>query len=114
MRPESHCLCSLLPHFRAQCNIAILQHPAERRKYHGTARMVTLAIDNARLKRCLYFAPGELEQMFEGQNPYILFPCAEAIDCEQVELTERDTVIAIDGTWSEAGKVLNRNLHLRS
>lgn len=114
LRPQHHCLCELLPRFRAQCNIAILQHPAERKKYHGTARMVTLAIENAQLKRGLYFAPGEIERMFEGQNPYILFPSSDAVDCEKIELTDRDTVIAIDGTWSEAGKVLTRNPALKS
>ncbi len=114
LRPEEHCLCALVPRFRAQCNVLILQHPNERKKYHGTARMVTAAIENARIRRGLYFREGEIERMLANQNSYIMFPGGDSIDCENIELSSSDTVLVIDGTWSEAGKVLTRNSALGS
>ena len=38
-RPESHCVCGLVPPFEAHCGLLVLQHPHERRKYYSTARL---------------------------------------------------------------------------
>lgn len=45
-------------------------------------------------------------------NPYetyMLYPGAQAADCEEVELSDRHLVIVIDGTWDEAQKIVYRN-----
>lgn len=109
MRPESHCVCGFITPFKAHCNILILQHPHERKKYYSTAKLVLQGITNSRLLRGVVFQPGELEQACADQNPYVLYPSATSHDCEAVELDEKSTVIVLDGTWSEAGKILRRN-----
>jgi DTW domain-containing protein YfiP len=109
LRPESHCLCSSISPFEAHCNILILQHPNEWRKYYSTAKLVAKCLTNARLLRAVSFEPGVIERALSGQQPYLLFPTKTAQDCEEVVLPPNTTVIAIDGTWDEARKVLRRN-----
>jgi len=113
-RPQTHCICWLITPFAAHCNILILQHPHERKKYYSTAKLVVKALTNSRLMRGLEFEPGELEKALLGQKAFMLFPSALAQDCEEVALDSDSTVIVIDGTWSEAGKIVTRNPILRS
>ena len=108
-RPVDHCLCHLITPFEVHCNILILQHPNERRKYNSTSKLVTRALRNARIIRGLIFDPQEIRQALTGQNALLLFPSEEAEDCETLPLDRSNTVIVLDGTWSEAGKVLSRN-----
>lgn len=108
-RPSSHCVCGFIAPFTAHCNFLILQHPHERRKYYSTAKLVLHGVINSRLLRGLAFEPGVLEAALEGQTPYLLYPGNDAQDCETVHLDENSTVIVLDGTWSEAGKILRRN-----
>lgn len=114
IRPTSHCVCKLIPPFRAHCNLLLLQHPHERRKYYSTAKMVALAIENARLMRGLYFEQKAIEAAIAGKKPFLLFPGEEAQSCKEARLDDDSMVIVLDGTWSEAGKVLNRNPILQS
>lgn len=109
LRPAAHCYCGLITPFKAHCNILILQHPHERRKYYSTARLTQRALINSRLMRGLIFDPGSIERALGAQIPYLLFPGADAIDCETIALDSSHTVIVVDGTWSEAGKVVRRN-----
>ena len=109
LRPESHCVCAFINPFKAHCNILILQHPNEWRKYYSTAKLVTKAITNARALRGVAFETGGIEKALSGQQPYILFPSKTAIDCESVRFESNSTVIVIDGTWGEAGKIMLRN-----
>lgn len=111
-RPSSHCLCSLIPQFHAHFNLLILQHPHERKKYYSTARMVNRAIENSHLVRGLLFDESELEPIFSNQKVYLLFPGEGSQDCQQVSLDQDSTVVVLDGTWSEAGKIFNRNAFL--
>lgn len=108
-RPLSHCLCSLIKQFDAHCNIIILQHPNERRKYYSTAKIVTRSIKNSRLLQGVEFEEKFLEEILSQTNPYLLFPGPDSRDCESFALNKSDTIIALDGTWSEAGKLLSRN-----
>jgi DTW domain-containing protein len=87
----------------------MLQHPHERRKYYSTAKMVALAIENSRLMRGLYFEEGVIEKALVGQDTYLLFPGEGAQSCLDISLNETSTVVVLDGTWSEAGKLLRRN-----
>lgn len=111
-RPSSHCLCSLIPRFRAHANLLILQHPHERKKYYSTARMVSQAIENCRLVRGLYFEGHALDSVAPDQQVYLLFPGEGSRDCTEVDLDHRSTVVVLDGTWSEAGKLFYRNPEL--
>ena len=97
----------------AHCNILILQHPNEYRKYYSTAKLVLKGITNARLLRGIEFDAAVLRQTLAGQSPYLLFPTKDATDCEEIILNANHTIIAIDGTWDEARKIVHRNPALR-
>ena len=109
LRPVDHCLCKFVLPFEAHCNFLILQHPNERRKYNSTSKLVTRALTNSRIVRGLIFDPQEIRSALDGQNAFLLFPSIDAADCETLPLDNGNTVIVLDGTWSEAGKVLSRN-----
>lgn len=113
-RPQSHCVCDLAQPFRAHCNILILQHPHERRKYHSTTKLLTRAVVNSTLLRGIEFDSDALTRMLANQRAFLLYPGAAARDCGDVRLDERSTVIAIDGTWVEARKIVFRNPFLRA
>ena len=107
-------MCALVPPFKAHCDLLILQHPRERTKYYSTAKIVRKAITNSHLMRGVDFEPGSLESALRERDAYVLYPAPGALDVESVELTEKSTVVVLDGTWSEAGKILTRNPYLRS
>ena len=113
-RPKTHCVCSLIAPFEAHTNILILQHPNERRKYYGTAKLVAKGITNARILTGIEFAPGAIQQAIGSHIPYLLFPSLEAKDCESVVLDKSATVVVIDGTWHEAKKIVFRNPFLKT
>ena len=113
-RPKSHCQCDSIIPFEAHCNLLILQHPHERRKYYGTAKIAAKAIRNSKLLRGIQFAPGEIERAISPKKPYLLYPGKDASDCESILLDQDDIVIVIDGTWDEAGKILYRNPMLKT
>ena len=108
-RPTTHCVCRLIEPFKAHSNILILQHPHERKKYYSTAKLVLGAVTNSKLLRGIAFQEQILREAIGDKTPYLLFPGEAALDCEQVVLDESHTIIVIDGTWSEAGKILRRN-----
>jgi DTW domain-containing protein YfiP len=92
----------------------ILQHPNEQKKHYSTAKLVAQGITNCRIVRGVEFEPGVIEKAIEGQEPYLLFPSPGAVSCETVALKPNSTVIVIDGTWSEAKKIVFRNPILRT
>ena len=108
-RPESHCVCRLVAPFEAHCSFLILQHPNERRKYYSTVRLLKSALTNLKVLQGVTFEGDGISAAIGGKQAYILFPSPDAADCSEVKLSADDTVIVIDGTWSEAGKILRRN-----
>lgn len=112
-RPCTHCLCEAVTPIVAHCNFLLLQHPHERRKYHATAKLLLRALSNAALIRGIYFEKQQIDAALVGQKPYLLFPSKDAVDATEVKLDRHSTVIVIDGTWAEAGKILYRNQFLK-
>jgi len=112
-RPVAHCQCGLIPTMTAHCRLLVLQHPHERRKYYSTARLLVRAVAGARLLRGVVFAPGEIEEALAGTEGFLLFPSPTSRPCEGVALSSNTTVIVLDGTWSEAGKIYHRNPFLQ-
>lgn len=113
-RPSSHCLCDQIETFKAHTNFLILQHPHEKRKYYSTAKLVLKSISNSEMLRGIEFDPAFLQQKLSAGNFYLLYPGADSIDCQSLTLSSQDTIVVLDGTWSEAGKILHRNPILHS
>lgn len=112
-RPSFQCVCSLVAPFEAHVNTLVLQHPNERKKYYSTAKLLSSAVTNCTLLRGVEFDPEFLACKTVGQNCYLLYPSAEARDCSEVALSTADTVVVVDGTWREAGKIIYRNPFLQ-
>jgi DTW domain-containing protein YfiP len=112
-RPSFQCVCSLVAPFAAHVNTVVLQHPNERKKYYSTAKLLSSAVTNCTLLRGLEFDHNFLAQKTSGQRCYLLYPSPEAVDCSEVPLSTEDTVIVVDGTWREAGKIIYRNPFLQ-
>lgn len=76
----------------------------------GTLRMVQLSLPAATVRRGVEFADDPVvgELCNREPQPYVLYPGPGAVDLE--ELAGRPiTLIAIDGTWSQARQLLTRN-----
>ena len=59
-RPESHCLCALIPALTPRTRVVVLQHPSEARHALNTARLAVLGLQGARrdvYKRQLMLRP---------------------------------------------------------
>ncbi|MFN8390784.1 MAG: tRNA-uridine aminocarboxypropyltransferase [Bdellovibrionota bacterium] len=110
VRPLSHCVCGFIEPFTAHCNLLLLQHPHERRKYCSTTKLVMNAIRNARMLRGVEFDENEIRSAIaDSSRTYLLYPSSNARPCETAHLDSDCTVIVIDGTWDEAQKIVYRN-----
>lgn len=113
-RPVTHCCCCLAPAFKAHCDILVLQHPNEWRKYYGTLKVLKSIVTNCQVLRGIDFELSVFNQLLAGRRPFILFPGAQSSKCEDVELGSNNVLVAIDGTWDEAKKILFRNQFLQA
>ncbi len=75
--------------------------------------MVTRAISNSILLRGQIFDESNFKNKFSGQKTYLLYPSHNALDCQNIALDSDSTVVVLDGTWDEAGKILHRNQFLK-
>ena len=111
-RPQSTCYCSHLPRLETVTRVVLLQHPRERDMAIGTARMANLCLPNSELhvgvdwehsavlRRALGdpSRPAVLLYPSEGQHQPVPMPSAGPF-----------TLIVVDGTWSQARKVVREN-----
>lgn len=109
VRPTSHCVCNLIAPFQAHCNLLVLQHPHERKKYYSTVKLLRRAVTNVKLLRGCVFEAGEIERAIGDHQPYILYPSRDATPCDSLQLHSSHVAIVVDGTWDEAGKIMFHN-----
>ncbi len=82
-------------------------------KYYSTAKLALAAIKNSRVLPGVEFEPGQIRDAVGGGKTFVLYPSPDAQSCEDVVLDSESTVIVVDGTWEEAGKIVYRNPELR-
>jgi DTW domain-containing protein YfiP len=110
LRPESHCLCALIPRLDSRTRVLVLQHPSEVNHALNTGKLATLGLSNAQL------VVGEVfENMHELLNPpgyqaRLLFP---GDDAQPLAMQDKDALpmllVVPDGTWRKARKLLHLN-----
>jgi DTW domain-containing protein YfiP len=89
LRPQSMCYCRELVTIRSNLRFVILQHPLERRKTIGTARLAHLLLEDSILISDVDFSSNKtVELSYPGK---------------------RRTIFVIDGTWSCATKIMRLN-----
>lgn len=111
-RPTSVCVCGLAPGLSTRTRVLLLQHPRESRMPVGTARLAHLGLSGSHLRVGLDFAedPVVRAALAERPVPFVLFPGADAVDARTLpRVGPPHTVIVIDGTWTQAKKLLRLN-----
>ena len=111
-RPQTHCLCPLIPHLSSHTRVLILQHPDETAHALNTARLAALGLTNAELRVGERFS--ELESELAGREAWLLFPGEGAQSVEQLAAADAGDpaarlLIVPDGTWRKARRILHCN-----
>ncbi|MDO6707129.1 tRNA-uridine aminocarboxypropyltransferase [Photobacterium sp. 1_MG-2023] len=114
------CICQWVEQVDAKTELWILQHPTEVKQPLGTARILTLALPNARLWVGENFSHDEtLNALLSDPNRRVavLYPGEQASPLSQSASEQSHhpitTLILLDGTWKKAYKMwqLSENLH---
>jgi DTW domain-containing protein YfiP len=90
--------------------VVILQHPRERDVGIGTVRLARLGLAGCELRRDVDFSDDPVvRQALASGNAYLLFPGPDAIDVETADFPSPITLVVLDGTWTQAQKLLKAN-----
>ncbi|HZS37292.1 MAG TPA: tRNA-uridine aminocarboxypropyltransferase [Polyangia bacterium] len=110
-RPAVVCYCAVLPSLATRTRVLVLQHPRERDVGIGTARMAHLALPGSILRVGVDFSadPVVASTLASGAPSYLLFPGAGARDLRELPTDEPITLVVVDGTWSQARKLVRVN-----
>lgn len=109
-RPQSHCLCALIPSLDSRTRVVLLQHPSEVNHALNTARLAALGLRNAELRVGEVFE--DLAQWLEvpGYRTGVLFPGEDAQALQGYDADARPWLLVVpDGTWRKARKLLHLN-----
>lgn len=109
LRAESVCWCKHLPVLEARTRVLILQHPRERDVAIGTARMAHLALPGSELRIGTDFSKDPVVAEALRGPAYLLYPGPDAVDIETFAPPGPITLVLVDGTWSNARKLVRRN-----
>ncbi|VVO31949.1 tRNA-uridine aminocarboxypropyltransferase [Pseudomonas fluorescens] len=110
LRPETHCLCPLIPQLDSRTRVLLLQHPSEVNHALNTARLAALGLINAELIVGEVFEdlPELLNQ--PGYQARLLFPGDDAQALQAYTSTDQPLLLVVpDGTWRKARKLLHLN-----
>lgn len=110
MRPQSHCLCPLIPSLDSRTRVLLLQHPSEVNHALNTARLAALGLNNAELIVGEVFEdlPALLHQ--PGYQARLLFPAEDAQPMQPYTASDEPLLLVVpDGTWRKARKMLHLN-----
>jgi len=110
LRPQTHCLCPLIPHLDSRTRVLLLQHPSEVSHALNTARLAALGLSNAELIVGEVFE--DLPKLLNrpGYQARLLFPAEDAQPLQVYAPTEEPLLLVVpDGTWRKARKMLHLN-----
>ena len=112
LRPQTHCLCELIPQLESRTRVLLLQHPSEVNHALNTARLAALGLTNAELRVGEVF--DDLAALLNppGYRARLLFPGDDA-QLIQTEMPQDENLplllVVPDGTWRKARKLLHLN-----
>jgi DTW domain-containing protein len=111
-RPPLLCYCEHLVSLETRTRVLILQHPIERDRSIGTARMASLCLTGSEFRTGVDFESTMLlrEALADRVRPAaLLFPGPQAIDLDLAPPRDPITLIVVDGTWRCAKKIVKTN-----
>jgi DTW domain-containing protein len=107
-RPRRVCWCGDLHPVASRTRVVFVQHPRETKVPVSTCRMAHLSLPNSELHVGLTaVGNARLEALCAEPGVAVLFPSESAIDVSQLPAAPR-TLVVVDGTWSNAKKVVER------
>ncbi|WP_426783206.1 tRNA-uridine aminocarboxypropyltransferase [Pseudomonas atacamensis] len=110
LRPQTHCLCPLIPHLNSRTRVLVLQHPSEVSHALNTARLAALGLSNAELIVGEVFE--DLPKLLNrpGYQAHLLFPAEDAQPLQVYVPNDQPMLLVVpDGTWRKARKMLHLN-----
>lgn len=116
-RPQAVCWCRDLPQLATRTNVVFLQHRREAACKVGTARMASLCLPGSHVFVGMTFDddPWVREVLSDpARPPVLLFPGPDAPDILLHPPAGPVTLVVIDGTWSQAGKMVRESPLLQS
>jgi DTW domain-containing protein YfiP len=120
-KTTSTCFCARLKKFESGPVFAILLHPREARRRVGTARIVTQGISNSILIEGMgdeIDQDPKLIRLLEDPqyHPVVLYPGRDArmLAESTFPMGKQLLIFVIDGTWSQAKKMIRTSPRLRS
>ncbi len=111
-RPASVCYCAHLPQLETRTKVVILQHPREREMPIGTAHMASLCLTNSEMHVGVQWENSRVMErvLSDAKRPAaLLYPGEHAVDVLSAPPPGPVTLVVIDGTWSQAKKVVRSN-----
>ncbi|VVN19532.1 tRNA-uridine aminocarboxypropyltransferase [Pseudomonas fluorescens] len=110
LRPQTHCLCPLIPSLDSRTRVLLLQHPSEVNHALNTARLAALGLNNAELVVGEVFEDLPTLLGRPGYQARLLFPGEEAQSMQAYATTDDPLLLVVpDGTWRKARKMLHLN-----
>lgn len=111
LRPVAHCLCALVQPVHTRTKLVVLQHPKERRHPFGTARLLRLAMPDARVETvCGGFDEVLRHEVDVAPDAAVLYPHRDAVDLASLPAEQMpSTLVLLDGTWAHAKKLYRDN-----
>ncbi|MBV7575805.1 DTW domain-containing protein [Pseudomonas sp. PDM32] len=110
LRPQSHCLCPLIPSLDSRTRVLLLQHPSEVNHALNTARLAALGLNNAELIVGEVFEDLPVLLNRPGFTARLLFPGEEAQQMKAYGSSDESMLLVVpDGTWRKARKMLHLN-----
>jgi DTW domain-containing protein len=110
LRPQTHCLCPLIPSLDSRTRVLLLQHPSEVNHALNTARLAALGLTNAELIVGEVFEdlPALLNR--PGYQARLLFPADDTQPMQAYRDSDEPLLLVVpDGTWRKARKMLHLN-----
>lgn len=110
LRPQTHCLCPLIPSLDSRTRVLLLQHPSEVNHALNTARLAALGLTSAELIVGEVFEdlPALLNR--PGYQARLLFPADDAQPMQAYSESDEPLLLVVpDGTWRKARKMLHLN-----
>ena len=116
-RPSVVCYCAHLTELPTRTKVLVLQHPRERDKPIGTARMAALCLPNAEISVGVDFANDARVRaaLSDPARPAVLlYPSTPTHVALSAPPEGPVTLVVLDGTWAHAKKLLNLNPFLQT
>ena len=106
------CYCAHVRALPTRTRVLVLQHPRERDKAVGTARIAALCLPQAEVLVGVDFAhDARLPALLSdpARPAVVLYPGADARDVQAEPPTGPVTLVVIDGTWHQAHTLMRKN-----